>query len=176
MNRLTIKHIGLLLLLTLSKGAFATTVEYQVANLGGDAWQYMYKITNDDSSLEVTELTTYFDVENYSDLTVLSSPANWDSIVIAADNSLPADGFFDSLALGTGIPLGKSLSGFVVGFTYLGAGTPGDQIFELRDASFSLLSSGQTVQIPAAVPLPPAVFEMLLGLMMLFSIHNKKSA
>ncbi|MEO8444764.1 MAG: hypothetical protein ABI567_07150, partial [Gammaproteobacteria bacterium] len=49
-----------------------------------------------------------------------------------------------------GIASGQSVSGFAVSFTWLGAGTPGAQTFQIYDAStFGLLGSGTTTAVPA---------------------------
>ena len=97
MNRFMRDFASLIFMLILSYPAFGTYVEYETANLGGNSWQYTYTAVNDDSSVDVAEITTFFDGSTYTDLTVLNSPANWDSITIAADPAIPADGYFDAL-------------------------------------------------------------------------------
>ena len=67
------------------------------------------------------------------------------------------------LALSAGISQGTQLGSFIISFTYLGVGSPGSQLFELRAANSDLLNSGQTVQAQTPVAVPAPAFEMLLG-------------
>ena len=66
-----------------------------------------------------------------------------------------------SMALADGIALGDALGGFSVTFDYLGAGTPGSQLFSIVDPnSFDELDSGARSSVPQPGTLPP----MLAGL------------
>jgi hypothetical protein len=78
---------------------------------------------------------------------------------------LHSPGFLDSLALGTGIGTGASVSGFDVKFSFLGAGTPPPLRFDINDANFHAVYSGLTiVTAVAAVPEPETVVLLLVGL------------
>ena len=89
--------------------------------------------------------TTFFTLGQYSNLVTETSPGNWSPIAAQPDPGLPADGFYDVLALDSGLASGGSQSGFSVQFTYLGSGTPGSQLFNFVDSSsFATLFAGQT--------------------------------
>jgi hypothetical protein len=144
----------LLLAVLLTGTAHASLIEFSVANLGANAWRYAYEITNDSLPGGINEFTIHFDRALYSGLSVSGTPAGWDSLVVQPDPAIPANGFFDSLALAQPLALGSSLSGFAVDFIFLGAGTPGVQPFDIVDpATFAVLASGTTQ--PAQIGPPP---------------------
>lgn len=126
----------------------ATLVTYSAEPLGGLAWRYIYEVANNSLEEDIGEFTVYFDRSLYSSLAVEASPSGWDSVVVPPDDGIPADGFFDSLALVDGIAPHASVGGFSVTFDYSGAGVPGSQFFEVVDASFQVLDSGMTTPIP----------------------------
>ena len=95
----------------------APVISYTTSNPSGNNWVYQYTVSNPAPSDPLAEFTIWFDQSQYSNLSVISSPATWDSIVIQRDLSIPADGFFDALALGTELGVGATLTGFSVGFT-----------------------------------------------------------
>ena len=95
----------------------APVISYTASNSSGNNWVYQYTVSNPAPSDLIAEFTIWFDQSQYSNLSVISSPATWDSIVIQRDLSIPADGFFDALALGTELGVGATLTGFSVGFT-----------------------------------------------------------
>lgn len=148
LNHLT----GLLLAagLTLALPAQAVDVEYTIESLSASDWRYFYTVTNDSLGVDIEEFTINFDRTLYTNLIVDASPADWDSLVAQPDNDIPADGYFDSLALSQGIANGESLGGFSVRFTYLGTGTPGAQPFEVVDSDFNVLVAGMTAPVPEA--------------------------
>jgi hypothetical protein len=151
--------------------AHATTVIYDATNISGNTWEYTYIIKNDMLSLDIEEFTIWFDVDLYENLTVGSTPADWDPLIIEPDTTVPPDGddgFYDALSLVSGIAPGSSLGGFNLQFDYLGAGTPGDQFFEIIDSdNFATIDDGFTQS--AVVPLPTAVWLFVSGLLGLFS-------
>jgi hypothetical protein len=123
----------------------AAVITYEVTSLGGNDWRYDYTVENDGSA-SIEQFTVYFDFGLFSNLAVAASPMDWDSIVVDPDVNIPADGFFDSVALVSGLAPGASLSGFSVTFTFLGSGAPGSQPFDIVDpANFEVLSSGRTL-------------------------------
>ena len=155
----------LLLLFCISQ-VHASTIPYTVSSLGGNTWEYTYSVQNDTLSFPIEEFTVFFALGLFENLAVTDSPANWDSIVIEPDADLPDDGFFDSLALVAGIPIGGGLGGFAVSFNYLGGGTPGSQSFDIVDpVTFVVLDSGTTVvPIPATLWMFGAALGLLGGL------------
>ncbi len=120
-------------------------VTYTATDISGSTWQYDYTVSNTVLSSNLTEFTTFFTLGQYSNLVTETSPGNWSPIAAQPDPSLPADGFYDALALDTGLAAGGSQGGFAVQFTYLGSGTPGSQLFNFVDSSsFTTLYAGQT--------------------------------
>ena len=132
---------------TFVSGSFASPViSYSTSNPSGNNWVYQYTVSNPAPSDPIAEFTIWFDRARYTNLSVIGSPADWDSIVIQRDLSIPADGFFDTLALGAELGVGATLTGFSVGFTYLNTGTPGAQPFEIiNPTTFLTTFSGMTV-------------------------------
>jgi hypothetical protein len=151
----------------------AAVIPYDAVEESGATWRYDYSVTNSTLGGAIDELTLYFPLGQYSNLSVSGAPSGWNSIVAQPDPNLPADGFYDSVALSSGLGSGQTLSGFSATFTWLGAGTPGAQSFDIIDPNtFATLESGRTV--PAPVPLPPSGIMMLVGLGTLTIILSKQ--
>ncbi len=163
---MNIKSLFAVLLLA-ATSASATTIEFTATNINNNRWQYDYTVANDTLGFAIEEFTIYFDLALYDNLTIAASPAGWDSLVIQSDPNIPADGFFDSLALVTGIAPGDTLGSFSVWFDYFGNGTPGAQNWDVVDPiSFATLDQGVTQAgniMPA--PEPPTLALLLLGLL-----------
>lgn len=153
----------LAVVLLFSGAAQGALVEYGATQLSGSLWRFEYVVNNLALSGSIAEITAYFDAAFYSNLTVVGSPLEWDSIVVAADSAIPTYGFFDALALGNGILSAQSQAGFSVQFDFLGTGGPTSQPFELRDSSFRLLAQGNTVAV-TAVPEPNVCALLISGL------------
>ncbi len=162
-----ITRISTLLCLVFAGSVSAATITYSTTNVTGNTWLYDYTITNDTLGTPLEEFTIYFDVALYANLVVESSPTDWDPLAVDPDPLLPDDGFFDSVALISGIAPGDTLSGFSVSFDFLGAGMPGAQPFDIVDPNtFAVLENGFTT--PATVvPVPAAVWLFGSGLLML---------
>lgn len=131
----------------------AAVVSFTSTLLGGNQWKYDYTVVAAAADPTIDELTIFFDPTHYANLSVVATPLGWDPLVIQPDAGIPADGFFDALALVVGISPGTSLGGFAVSFDFLGTGTPGAQRFDIVDPNtFAILTSGLTT---AAVVTPP---------------------
>jgi hypothetical protein len=147
-----------ILLLASASTARATLVEYETSNVSGNTWRYDYTVTNDSLSRSIDELTIFFTLGLYENVNFGGAPAGWDALVIAPDPNLPDDGFYDALALGSGLAVGATLGGFYAVFDWLGSGTPGSQSFSVFDAlTFDTLDVGFSV--PRAAPPPTPVAE-----------------
>jgi hypothetical protein len=124
-------------------GAQTADIVYTVNELSSDAgtgtstWQYNYSITNTtpgDAALPaIDEFTIYYALGSYSNMSIVSSPSNWSSLVAQPDPILAADGFFDAEANDAGLAAGATNTGFSVDFTFLDQGTPGRQLFNIVD-------------------------------------------
>jgi hypothetical protein len=120
-----------------------------VRDLGGGSFEYEYSVTNDTLAVDIEEFTIFFEVGLYENLSATSTPADWDPLVIQPDTAIPDDGFYDALALVSGISPSDTLGGFGVSFDWLGSGTPGAQFFEVVDPiTFAALDSGTTTPVP----------------------------
>jgi len=160
MNTRTTIAIACCLMITVVKTVSATMIQYDVANISGNTWEYSYTVNNDTLGIDIDEFTVYFDSGDYTNLSLPSAPGTWDPLAVQPDNFMNNNGFYDALALSGGIAAGISMGGFSVRFDYLGAGTPGSQLFEIVDPSdFSILDSGQT----SVIPVPPAIWLFIAG-------------
>jgi hypothetical protein len=160
------------LFLTSLQPVAATSISYDVSNIGSNIWEYNYTVSNDTLGFNIDEFTVYFDFGLYENLSANPAPASWNPIVVGPGNFLNNDGYYDALALATGITPGSSLGGFSVRFNYLGAGTPGSQRFEIVDpVTFNVLDSGQT----SPVPVPAAVWLFCSGLVGLIAVSKRKT-
>lgn|GEM_PF-440755 len=133
----------------------AAVISFTPSLLGGNQWKYDYTVAAAVADPTTDEFTIFFDPTRYANLVVTAAPLGWDALVIQPDAGIPADGFFDALALVVGIGTGTSLGGFAVSFDFLATGTPGVQRFDIVDPNtFASVSSGFTT---AAVitPDPP---------------------
>jgi hypothetical protein len=137
--------------------AHATFITYDVLQESSNSWVYSYEVTNDGSA-PIEEFTIWFDLDLYSNLSLVSTAQGWDPLVIQRDLGLPHDGFFDALAdLGAALAPGLSLGGFSVRFDFLGAGRPGSQAFDILSTDpFGVVESGVTrprVIVPVSEPM-----------------------
>ena len=143
----------------------AAVMVVSFSQLAGDQWQTDLVLVNDGTPEQITGFTVYFDESLFTDLSVASSPANWDSLVIQPDLALASPGFFDSLVIAPGSPLllGQQQAGFSVLVRYAGAGSPPMLPFEIVDTQFNVLFSGMTTPIPE----PATLILFFAGLLIL---------
>lgn len=155
--------LGVLALVILmhTQTASAIAIHYDLTALGGDDYRYAYTITNDGSLGAGTALEWFailfdpalYDETSLSIVTADPPASDWDELILGS--GLLIDAAYDAFALAGGIADGGSVSGFAVEFTWLGAGTPGAQAFEIYDpGSFALLHTGSTRTTFSAVPEP----------------------
>ena len=126
-------------------------VIYSLINLGGGEFQYDYSIYNNGtlgSGVPVQLFDVAFDPALYSGLSIVTPnplASNWTEQIFPPVGSSAAD-FDVSTPQNGGIPVGSTVSGFAVDFTWLGQGQPGSQPFQVFDPnSFAQLQSGNTV-------------------------------
>jgi hypothetical protein len=143
--------------------AQATTIDYTATQLSGTRWRYDYTVHNDTLGSPLQDFTIYFNENLFTNLINESTQASWDLLLIQPDKNIPAAGFFDGLAPGSGLAFGASADGFSVSFDYLGTGMPGRQSFSIYEtATWGEIEKGMTGS--AAVPLPGTLSLLAIGL------------
>lgn len=167
--------LALAMVFARTPAAQATMIFFEAANISGNTWEYSYTVENDSLGFDIEEFTVFFDVGVYENLVLADAPAGWDPLAIQPDTLLPADGFYDALALISGVAPGTSLAGFSVQFDFLGTGTPGAQPFTIVDPfTFETVDSGSTQLADGivAVPEPGSFWLLLAGLVCLSIFPN----
>ena len=154
--------------LFLPGSAHAIAIAFEREALGGNHYRYAYTVTNDGSlgagvALELFDILFPANLYDESSLAIVSPAAlqtDWDELILASAPGVPAA--YDVFALGGGMPVGGSVTGFAVAFRWLdGASVPGPQAFEVFDsATFDRLGGGTTT--PARVTAVPAPGSLLL--------------
>ena len=143
----------------------AASIAATFHQMTGNQWIGDFVVTGDGSPSVISDFTIYFPDTSFAALSLGASPAGWDSLIVQPDATLHSPGFLDSLALGSGIGAGASVSGFEVKFNFLGAGSPLPLRFDINDANFHAIYSGLTTVTPvAAVPEPETAWLILVGI------------
>lgn len=116
----------------------------------GPTWQTQLVVINDGTPAQIGHFTLYFDETLFSGLSLLQSPAGWDSALVPPDTAIPAPGFLDAFVLPNTLPLvlGQSQGGFTVQFAYSGIGLPPSLHYDIVDDNFNVLFQGLTVAVP----------------------------
>ena len=148
-------------LLCLINPAKAALINTEFSELVGN--QGTVDITLSLSASEVMNgLSLYFSEALFADLAIVTSPAEWDSIVIQPDVLLGA-GFFDSFNI-DGLT-----SGFArISFTWLAA-VPFESAlqvleYEFYNADFEIIDSGVSTAVAASVPESSPFMLLMMGL------------
>jgi hypothetical protein len=155
--------------LLLFTGVQATVIAYRATDLvdvvpGEDRWQYEYLVSGF-AFPQFFGFDIFFPVADGFLFGDLQDPpptpnADWATLTIQADPLLPADGFYEAVALVDNASLADF---FTVEFTWRGAGVPGSQIFELFDDSFQVIERGETIPL-TPIPEPSALLLVGIGL------------
>jgi hypothetical protein len=150
-------------------------IKYEVANLGGNLWQYQYFLSYDTPAVfeKGQGFAVLFNLRPYAGLqNPLPISPDWTILAYQPDPNLPAPGEFDAVAQTTD-PLLPSA--FSVEFFWTGIGRPGRQSFQVWDFSVgaTLLGEGTTVPAVQGVPEPGTFVLLGLGLAALSAIHTK---
>lgn len=150
-----------LVLLAHTQTAGAIAIHYDLTALGGDDYRYEYTVTNDGTlgaGVALEWFAILFDPALYDEtsLTIVTAnppAADWDELILGS--GLLIDAAYDVFALAGGIADGDSVSGFAVEFSWLGAGMPFAQGFEIYDpVSLNVIETGSTRATVTSVPEP----------------------
>jgi hypothetical protein len=165
---------GLLAIALACGPAKAASIDAVYQWLGGTDWQVAFTLHADGTPASVSEFSVYFPETSFSTLTLQASPATWDSLVVQPDTALASAGYLDGLlpAPAPGLTAGQSQAGWLVKFSYLGAGQPGALNFDILDENFAVVASGQT----AVVPEPSQYALLLVGAVALGLRRSRRRA
>lgn len=178
-NIISSTHLRLAILtlfIAISTSVSAATISFEATNISGNTWELNYSVTNDTLGSDINEFSIYYAAGLYENIVAVSSPTDWDPLVLQPDHFLPAPGLYDSLALGTGIAPGQTLGGFVVRFDYLGAVPTVSQYFTVVDPdTFDTLEDGNIASTLVTIPLPAAAWLFIGGLSFLSGVGRGSS-
>jgi hypothetical protein len=159
---------GALLLVLAQAASGAVSIQYNLVNVSGNVYRYVYSITNSGSSTSPVQLfdilfdTTLYQESSLQIVTPNPLHTQWSEQLLASAPSVPAA--YDALSLTGGIAPGTTVTGFSVQFTWLGSGIPGSQPFQIFDAgTFAVLQTGQTTA-PLAIPTASTLSLSLIGI------------
>jgi hypothetical protein len=164
---------GLLAITLACSAANAASIDASYEWLGGTDWQVAFTVHADGTPASLSEFSVYFPETSFSTLTLQASPGGWDSIVVQPETApLASAGYLDGLVLSpaAGLGAGQSQGGWLVKFSYLGSGQPGALNFDILDASFAVVASGQTAVVPE-----PAPYALLLAGALLLGLRSRRA-
>jgi hypothetical protein len=131
----------------------AITIEYEVLDLpdsnpGEDRWEYTYHVS-DHTFTQGDGFTIFFDHNLYTEIEEpLSVSGDWDVTVWQPDPVIPDAGAYDALAVTANANSASLSEPFIVRFAWTGTGSPGPQPFDVYDANWNALVSGETIPTP----------------------------
>ncbi len=108
----------------------------------------------------------YFAEDQFSDLSIVFSPANWDSLVFQPDVLL-GPGLFDSFN-----PAGLISGTARIAFTFIGSSALPALNYDLYNADFQVLASGTATEVSASVPESSSLLLILCGLFAI-ALHRR---
>lgn len=180
-GNLAYRILGALALALSVQTAGATLIEYELTPTGGNSYRYEYNVTNDGTlgaGVALEWFAILFDPALYDEtsLTIVTADppaADWDELILGS--GLLIDAAYDVFALGGGIADGGSVAGFAVEFTWLGAGMPSVQGFEIFDpVSLNVIETGSTRATVTSVPEPGTPALLLLAAITAVAMLRRK--
>jgi hypothetical protein len=128
-------------------------------------YEYRYELQNTSLGAGVGWFSIDFDPSLYDTgtLAISGAPTGWDAQLLQPAFGLPAQ--FDIFSSSGVLAAGGTEVGFAVQFTWLGAGLPGAQRFQVWDSqTFDISFDGVTSSASQTVPEPGALALTLLAL------------
>jgi hypothetical protein len=157
-STILLRKLIVILLFNACLGSFISAsnqITYSLEDLGLGRWKAVYEVQNISLQEPIREFTIWFDYGRYSNLSLeTQSPLNtlWNESLYnpyQVPPLSPFDGYYDALALSSGIDTGQLAEGFTITFDWLGSGLPTGQRYDVLDPeTFETLAQGQTVYIP----------------------------
>jgi len=132
----------------------ATEITYAPEDLGGGQWVQHYTVINNTLEVPIEQFIIWFEPGLYENLSIVSEPEigyDWYQDTVEPDPVWLYYGAYRALAevWNDGILPGESEAGFAVRFTYLGAGVPGPQEFDIVDPNeYISIDAGWTFMEP----------------------------
>ena len=133
-----------LVLLGVSTLTHAAKLEYEQNQLGGNRYQYLYYMSNEDLNFGIEAFTVFFAADLYQNIEITASPDWWDPLVAEPDPFF-GDGYADWYGFGGSVDPGAEVSGFTLEFDWIGDdnGPVEGQFYEIYDVNtFAALDSG----------------------------------
>jgi hypothetical protein len=152
--------------------AAPVSVDYSLTSLAAPGrYQYSYTLTNVSLATPVSWFSVDFDPALFDEASLAITSTglgNWTEQILGSVPGLPA--LYDAYKTkGTPVGIGDFEAGFKIEFTWLGAGTPGNQAFTVYDpATLAVLDTGLTTLVgvppPTGIPEPSSLMLVLLAL------------
>ena len=157
-----LKKISLLctLLFCVINPAKAALITTEFSDLVGNEGTVDIKINLSNGEI-LNGFSLYFSESLFANLAIISSPTEWDSIVIQPDSLLGA-GLFDSYNA-TGLSSGHAR----VSFTYLTSVPFETLAYDFYDADFQITESGTSTNVTTPVPESSSIILLMFGLIAL---------
>ncbi|NHZ96724.1 hypothetical protein [Massilia sp. CCM 8734] len=156
--------------------AQAAIMQGSYAQLGSRLWLLELNLINSNDALPLEHFSLYFPENEFGALQLRASPAGWDTLAISRDLGLPAPGLFDSVVLNRtfAVASGGHQDGFSLMVDYLGPTRPGALRFDILDAQYRAVFSGDLTPsyITPSVPEPAMPLMLIAGLALVLARRN----
>jgi hypothetical protein len=145
-------------------------------SLGEDLWEYRYFLVDPTFPLD-QGFTIFFDHSAVASLGLppgAGTDASWDILLGQPEPGIPANGFYDGLAI---VPDAVPRNPFVVNFVLLpGASLPGEQPFEIYTlvGGFKVIDSGMTARV--AEPITLSLIGLGASALAVRTTHRRRSS
>ena len=157
---------AIVILVCMASPAKAALITTNFSDLGSNQWTVDLTLANNSDNAGINEFSVYFSELFFSNLSIITSPQAWDSLVFQPDLFLGSTGVFDSYNP-QALAFGSTQAGFTLVFTFLGQGAPSALPFDIIGADFLPTSSGTSTNPTVSVAEPSSALLMLLGCVLL---------
>jgi len=170
--------ISIVLLFSFNSNASLITVEIENGSQP-NYYEFHYNITNTSTIAPIDGLTFYFDFGLFQNISLVSSPVNWDFIFWEPELifGVADPGVVDGIALYDPLTLGQEFDSLVVSFEWLGSTDLFSyvQSYDVYDSvTFDIVSSGSVEVNTSQVPEPSTVIIFVLALVLLLQHSSRR--